>query len=117
VVRRAPRVLRSGAESHYVVLTRLLQIGVMILGALILAAFAFAGYSAIAGRFAAIEQRREIARLRAQLRRANQRIALLEARADPGTRALAPADQHHRRRAHPARPVYAADWRRPGGSC
>jgi hypothetical protein len=63
----------------------------MILGALILAAFAFAGYSAIAGRLAAIEQRREIARLRAQLRRANQRIALLEARADPGTRAFAPA--------------------------
>ena len=33
----------------------------------------------------------EITRLRAQLRRANQRIALLEAQADPGARPLAPA--------------------------
>ena len=55
--------MRSGAESRYVVLTRPLQIGVVIGGALILAALAFAGGSAIVSRLAAIEQRREIARL------------------------------------------------------
>ena len=48
--------MRSGAESHYVVLTRPLQIGVVIGGALILAALAFAGGSAIVSRFAAIER-------------------------------------------------------------
>ena len=55
--------MRSGAESRYVVLTRPLQIGVVMGGALILAALAFAGGSAIVSRLAAIEQRREIARL------------------------------------------------------
>jgi hypothetical protein len=80
--------LRSGAGSHYVVLTRPLQIGVMILGALILAAFAFAGYSAIVGRFAAIEQRREIARLEMMIRTlqsaaADQDAAAAELRAEP----------------------------------
>ena len=60
--------LRSGAASQYVVLSRPLQIGVVVGGALTLAAFACAGYSAIAGRLAAIEQRREIARLELVIR-------------------------------------------------
>jgi hypothetical protein len=86
--------LRSGAGSHYVVLTRSLQIGAMILGALILAAFAFAGYSAIAGRFAAIEQRREIARLEMMMRTlqsaaANQDAAAAELHAEPPASARA----------------------------
>ena len=91
----------AAPRASYVVLTRPLQIGVVIGGALTLAAFAFAGYSAIVGRLAAIEQRREIARLEMVIRTlrsaaADQDAAAAELRAGPPRR--------RRRNARAARP-------------
>lgn len=55
--------VRSRSDSHYVVLSKRLQIGVALGCALIIGALAFAAYRAIDSHLQTVEQRREIARL------------------------------------------------------
>jgi chromosome segregation ATPase len=55
--------LRSGSDSRYVVLSRLLQVGVVIGLVLIVGGLAFTGYAAITNHLETVEQGRELARL------------------------------------------------------